>query len=73
MLLGQTVEATAHIPKNSFVCELKTNRVCLPDDFVAIIRDYKFNYEPVVALLIKVSQDQDMIYDCTSRLVQYGR
>lgn len=73
MLLGQVVVATAHIPKDSFVCELKTNRVCSADDFVPIVREYKFNYEPVVALLIKVSQDQDMIYDCTRRLIQYGR
>ena len=62
--------ATSRIPRASFVCELKTNKVCLPDDFAPIVQDYKFKFEQVMALLVKVSHDEEMVYDCTRRLVQ---
>ena len=62
--------ATSRIPRDSFVCKLKTNKVCLPKDFAPIVQDYKFNFEQVMALLIKVSHDEEMVYDCTRRLVQ---
>ena len=55
------------------MCEIKTNAVCLSDEFMAMAKEYNFNREPVFALIVKVEQDEERIYDCTRRFCQYGR
>ena len=65
--------ATSHIPRGTFGCEIKTNAVCLSDKFMAMAKEYNFNREPVYALIVKVEQDEERIYDCTRRFCQYGR
>lgn len=65
--------ATSHIPRGTFVCEIKTNAVCLSDEFLPMAKEYNFNREPVFALIVKIEQDEERIYDCTRRFCQYGR